>query len=126
MASSKINKIVKYAKFAPVIVCGIPKDVFEGAVIIDANIPSKELGIVNSLKGLKYPEWYLKLKKNDIKILVINLIDSIPCEEQEKFYEILKYKEITNTALPEKTRVIVLANDIEKVADSIRRLCLIY
>lgn len=124
MLSQKIEEILSLSKVSPIIVCGLSSKMFENAVVIDAKIDSSKLGITNTKDGLKYPEWFLDLKNKEI--LIIDQIDSISKEEQEKFYELLKYKEITNTALPENIKIIVLAKDIKNVAGSTKRLCLIY
>ena len=126
MLSQKIDEIVKLSKISPVIVCGLSCKIFDGAVTIEASIPSSKLGIVNTKNGMKFPDWYLELKNNNKNLLIINLIDTISDEEQEKFFELLKYKEITNTALPKNTKIIVMAKDIKNVSSSIKRLCVIY
>ena len=125
MLSEKISEIKKLSEISPVIVCGISKNMFQNSVVVDAKIPSKQLGIISTKDGLKYPDWYVELKNNK-EFLIIDFIDSIPTEEQDKFYELIKYKEITNTALPKKTKIIVIAKDIKNVSETIKRLCMIY
>ena len=57
----------------------------------------------------------LNQKKNkDIKILVIDKIDSISKEEQVKFIEILKYRKVSTFELPKDIVIIVTANKISK------------
>ena len=126
MVSQKIVEIEKLANVSPVIACEMSSDAFDGAVVVDAKISSTQLAALNTKDGLRFPDWYLKLEKNDKKLLVIDNIDDIDAEEQEKFYEILKYKEISNTALPKNTKIIVIAKNNKKVADIIRQLCLVY
>ena len=126
MLSQKINEILKLSQVSPIIVCELSSKIFENAVVLEANISSSQLGIVNTKNGLKYPDWFLNLKDKTKDTLIINLIDSIPTEEQEKFYEILKYREITNTALPEDIKIILTAKNIKNVSQSILRLCMIY
>ena len=126
MVSQKIVEIEKLANVSPVIACEMSSDAFDDAVVVDAKISSTQLAALNTKDGLRFPDWYLKLEKNDKKLLVIDNIDDIDAEEQEKFYEILKYKEISNTALPKNTKIIVIAKNNKKVADIIRQLCLVY
>ena len=125
MLSQKIKEVAELSKIAPIVVSGVPSKLFDDAVVIDASISSKELGIVNTKDGPKYPEWFLKLKSSNIKFLVIDGIDKLAEYDQGKFYEILKYRQITNVDLPKKIGIIVTAKDVFDVADSIKNLCMI-
>ena len=125
MLSQKIKEVAELSKIAPIIVSGVPSKLFDDAVVIDANISSKELGVVNTKDGPKYPEWFLKLKSNGVKFLVVDGIDKLEEYEQGKFYELLKFKQITNVNLPKKIGIIVTAKDVFDVAESIKNLCMI-
>ncbi len=111
------------ARIAPVLIKDIDKKTFNDAVIIDSSIDSKDLGVVNTAKGINYPKWYDELLKLDFNILIIKDIDKIEKYEQEKFYEILKYKEISNIKLPKGLQIFVTYSNIDNVADSIISLC---
>lgn len=120
----KINEIKELSKTSPVLAIGIPLSMFGQSTIIEATIPSKNLGIVNTAKGLKAPSWFYKIIKDKASHqIIITNIDSIDKESQEKFYELLKYKAISNTELPADCKIIVLANDLKKVSETILRLC---
>ena len=125
MLSQKINEIIKNSKISPIIVTGISAKIFNDAVILDAMIDSKELGIINTKEGPKYPAWFLELKKSSSKQLIINSVDEIDEYEQGKFYEMLKFKQISNIDLPKNTGIIVIAKDTDFVADSLKNLCMI-
>ena len=55
--------------------------------------------------------------------IVIKDLDKIDEYDQEKFYEILKYKAISNIDLPKDCNIIVTSNDIKKVSANIISLC---
>ena len=79
--------------------------------------------MVNTDKGIKYPKWYDEIVKLDYRILIIKDIDKIEEYEQEKFYELLKYKEISNFKLPKDLKIFVTYSNLDNVADSIISLC---
>ena len=51
---------------------------------------------------------------NEIKLLVIDKIDTISKEEQLKFCELLEYRKISTFELPKNCVIIVTANEINK------------
>ena len=123
---SKIIEIIKLSKTAPVLAVGFAANLFENSTIIEANIPSKSLGIVSTATGVKMPNWlYGIMKGKSSHQIVINGIDSIEKENQEKFYELLKYKAISNIELPSDCNIIVTAKDLKNVSETILRLCLL-
>jgi hypothetical protein len=124
--NSKINEIKELSKTSPVLAVGIPLAMFGESTIIEASIPSKSLGIINTAKGIKAPSWFYGIVKgNESHQIIINNIDSIDKESQEKFYELLKYKAISDVELPADCKLIVLATDLNKVSETILRLCLL-
>ena len=60
------------------------------------------------------PEWLNKLEGSTSTILVIDKIDSIPKNEQTKFVEILKYRQVSTFELPKKTVIVVTAKEINE------------
>jgi len=124
--STKINKIKELSKTSPVLALGIPLEKFEDSTIIEANAPSEHFGIINTAKGVKAPSWFYGIMKgNKSHQIIINNIDLIDKESQEKFYELLKYKAISDVELPADCTIIVLASDLKKVSETILRLCLL-
>lgn len=115
--------VYENAKIAPVLIKDIDKKILNDAVVIDSTINSNDLGVVNTDKGIKYPKWYDEIVKLDYRILIIKDIDKIDEYEQEKFYELLKYKEISNFKLPRDLKIFVTYSNLDNVADSIISLC---
>ncbi len=119
-----LNEIEKLSAVSPVLVAGLAKENFKNAEILPANIASKDLGIVNTSKGLKAPMWFEHVLKSDIiNTIVIDGIDSIDIESQEKFYELLKYKTISSIEFYKEIKIVVLYKDLKKVSPSILSLC---
>ena len=119
------TKVLDYAKISPVILQNGNLDDFKNAIILNASIPSKNLGIVNTKNGLKAPKWFVDVKKGENPIIVINNLDEIDKYNQEKFYELLKYKTISNIELPLNTKIIVLAKNLENISQNILSLCMV-
>ena len=117
------NEISKMLEVSPLIICGTLNRMLESGVIIDASISSIELGIVQTANGPKKSSWLIDLEQNKSKTLVINNIDKIDEYEQQKFVEILKYKTISSISLPQKTKIVVLCNNLNKVSSTILSLC---
>lgn len=126
VSNSKINEIVKLSKTAPVLAVGYSKEQFGQSTIIDGGISSKNLGVVNTATGLRAPTWlYGIMKGKTSHQIIIDGIDLIDKESQEKFYELLKYKAISDIDLPSDCNIIVLAKDLKEVSETIIRLCLL-
>ena len=119
-------KVLDYAKISPVILLNGNLTDFENAIVLESTISSKNLGIVNTEKGLKAPKWIVEAKNQKEPLIVINNLDYIDKYNQKKFYELLKYKAISNIELPVNTRIIILANDLEKISPNIINLCVVY
>ena len=103
------------ANVAPMLVDFISGEDISGAMIVSANIDTKELN--GHYEGIEYipPKWYNDLvNNNNYKILVIDLIDTITKEEQAKFIELLKYRKISTFELPKDCVIIITAKEINK------------
>ncbi len=99
------DKMEMLKSYISVNVCPILIDFwidFTGAIIIPANSKIEELN------------WYDLINDNKAKIIIIKDIDSIPKIEQLKFKELLKYKQINTLKIPENTRIILTAKNINK------------
>ena len=124
--TNTIENIEQLAQQAPVLVIGKKVDDFKNYTLIEADIPSQDLGAINTASGVKFPKWLESIQSGkSSKKIIINNIDSLDVELQEKFYELLKYKTISSMDLPKDCTIIVLANNIENVSDTLQRLCLI-
>ena len=103
------------ANVAPILVDFLSGQDFENAIVLPANIDSREL--TGHYEGMifKPPLWLDEiLGENKSKILVIDKIDMISKEEQLKFCELLEYRKISTFTLPENCIIIVTANEINK------------
>lgn len=123
----KLSKkdILVLTENSPVMILGGKADDFENAVILDANISSSFLAVLNGANGLLKPDWLLNLESKKSRLLVVNNLDKVEKYEQEKFYEILKYKTVSNISLPKYTKIIVLAKNLKNINENILRQCLV-
>ncbi len=103
------------ANIAPVLVDFISGEDLDDAIILPADINTKELnGHYNGIDFVP-PKWFSKiLNTGNSRILVIDKIDSITKEEQTKFIELLKYRKISTFELPKNVIIVVTANEINK------------
>ncbi len=107
----------------PMIITGLTAKNFPTAVVLPSSCPSENLASENAIWLKEISEKSKSLKQF---MLVIDKIDSISEEEQEKFYGLLKYKSINGINLPKNMQFILTASNIDKVSKRIQSLCLIY
>lgn len=103
------------ANVAPVLVDFISGKDVKGAVVIPANIDSKELN--GHYDGIDFmpPKWLSEITEtNESKFLIIDKIDSISKEEQLKFCELLEHRKISTFELPKSCVIIVTVDEINK------------
>ncbi|MBE5746050.1 MAG: hypothetical protein E7359_02050 [Clostridiales bacterium] len=113
----------------PIILENVSSKDFETSVVLPANINSSELGIKIDDKGLCYPSWLNNIKKQEGEntiLLVIDKLDEISFEEQEKFYGIIKYKGVNGYKFPSETQIIITVKNKDNVSKKISSLCLSY
>ena len=116
MNDAKRELLMNYIKsnVAPILVdfidgCSIPN-----CVVLPANCEITELnGHYDNVEFVS-PEWLNKLEGSTPSILVIDKIDSIPKNEQTKFVEILKYRQVSTFELPKNTVIVVTAKEINE------------
>lgn len=111
----------------PIIIEGVEIANIPYDVVIPASIPSRNLGIIPTEKGLVCPTWVkeitrLSQKQNPI-ILCIDGLDSILIQDQEKFYGLLKYKAINGYKFPQKTQIVITATNVANISEKILGLC---
>lgn len=121
----RYNNLEDTAKVSPVLVAGVNASEFENAVVLSGDINSKELGIVNESAGLRKPEWLKEYEKKGCDTIVIDGIDKVDVEEQEKFFELIKYKTISSVEFEKSPKIIVIYKNIDKVSQNISSLCAI-
>ena len=117
MNDVKREFLMSYIKsnVAPILVDFIDGNNIPNSVVLPANLEISELnGHYENIEFVS-PEWLNKLKSyNTPTILVIDKIDSIPKNEQTKFVEILKYRQVSTFELPKNTVIVVTAKEINE------------
>lgn len=116
MNDAKRELLMSYIKsnVAPILVDFIDGNSIPNSVVLSANCEMTELnGHYNNTEFVS-PEWLNKLEGSTPTILVIDKIDSIPKNEQTKFVEILKYRQVSTFELPKNTVIVVTAKEINE------------
>lgn len=117
MNDAKRELLMSYIKsnVAPILVDFIDGNNIPNSVVLPANLEISELnGHYDNIEFVS-PEWLNKLKNsNTPTILVIDKIDSIPKNEQTKFVEILKYRQVSTFELPKNTVIVVTAKEVNE------------
>lgn len=117
MMENKRELLLSYIKsnVAPILVDFLSANDIKNAVILPADIDSKELN--GHYDGVDFlpPKWMSEiLGTNASKILIIDKIDSVSKEEQLKFCELLEHRKISTFSLPENCVILVTANEVNK------------
>lgn len=122
----KLKEILSNNKSWSIIIEGLDAKLIKDAVIINANINSQDLGIKIDSNGYIYPKFISELENNKTKILIIDELDEISKEEQEKFYGLIKYKGINGYKFPKETQIIITTktNGLNKISQDILNLTL--
>ena len=116
MNDAKRELLMSYIKsnVAPILVDFIDGNSIPNCVVLPANLEITELnGHYDNVEFVS-PEWLNKLEGSTPTILVIDKIDSIPRNEQTKFVEILKYRQVSTFELPKNTVIVVTAKEINE------------
>ena len=116
MNDAKRQLLMSYIKsnIAPILVDFIDGSSIPNSVVLPANLEITELnGHYDNVEFVS-PEWLNKLEDSTPTILVIDKIDSIPKNEQTKFVEILKYRQVSTFELPKNTVIVVTAKEINE------------
>lgn len=117
MNDAKRELLMGYIKsnVAPILVDFIDGENILDSVVLPAICDKTELVGYYESGEYKAPNWLNKLNESKIvPILVIDKIDSIEKEEQTKFVEILKYKQVSTFELPKNTVIVVTAKEINE------------
>ena len=116
MNDAKRELLMSYIKsnVAPILVDFIDGSSIPNCVVLPASCEITELnGHYDNVEFVS-PEWLNKLEGSTPTILVIDKIDSIPKNEQTKFVEILKYRQVSTFELPKNTVIVVTAKEINE------------
>lgn len=113
MNDVKRELLMSYIKsnVAPILVDFIDGNSIPNSVVLPASCEITELNGHYDNTEFVSPEWLNKLKTSTPTILVIDKIDSIPKNEQTKFVEILKYRQVSTFELPKNTVIVVTAKE---------------
>ena len=116
MNDAKRELLMNYIKsnVAPILVDFIDGNSIPNSVVLPANLEITELNGHYDNTEFVSPEWLNKLEGSTPSILVIDKIDSIPKNEQTKFVEILKYRQVSTFELPKNTVIVVTAKEINE------------
>lgn len=116
MSDAKNELLMSYMKsnVAPILVDFVDGNNISNSVVLPANLEISELNGHYDNVEFVFPEWLNKLEGSTSPILVIDKIDSIPNNEQTKFVEILKYRQVSTFELPKNTVIIVTAKEINE------------
>ena len=117
------DKILKYLEISPVLTNQHTSEDFPSAFILNANIDSKDLGIVNTADGIKKPKWVDIVNNFKKEYILIDGLDTIDIYEQEKFYELLNYNTISGVEFSLPVKIIVTYKNLDKVNTNIKSLC---
>lgn len=116
----------------PIILDGVGCELFSGSIVLDARIPSNQLGVISTQRGFLLPTWLKELRQKSKKLqrvlLIISNLDEVVTDEQEKFYGILKYKGINGCAFGENVQILIpiKKGTINKISEKIQSVSLLY
>ncbi len=116
----KKELFISYVKsnVAPILVDFIDASLIPNSVIIESNISLSDLVGDNGV-----PSWYLELTcDSSSKFLVINNIDLISKEEQLKFIELLKDREVCEYRIPDNVVIVLCASNKGNIDERIYSL----
>ena len=126
----KLLQILQDNQQWPLMIQGVAGVNFPNAVVIPAQIPASELGLMPALDGYKYPKWVMsilvKAKKSKRVLLCIDSLDSLAMDEQEKFYGMLKYKGLNGFKFPAGLQIILATKNSANVSPKIASLVMAY
>lgn len=116
MNDTKKELLMSYIKgnVAPILVDFIEGNSIPNSVILPASCEITKLNGHYDNTEFVPPKWLNKLETSALTILVIDKIDSIPKNEQTKFVEILKYRQVSTFELPKNTVIVVTAKEINE------------
>ena len=129
MNKDRITLLENYIKtgVAPLLVEGVSSDLFNNSVILKSNMDKSELN--GHYEDVEFcpPIWYKELlekSKSGHVLLVIENINDVSVEEQNKFIEILKYNKVSTFELPKNCLIIVTCSDLnnKKISEEVYSL----
>lgn len=129
MNKERLSLLENYIKagVSPLLVKDISSNLFSNSVVLKSTIDKSELN--GHYENVEFcpPIWYKELlekNKSGYVILVIENINEISIDEQNKFIEILKYNKISTFELPKNCLIIVTCSDLnnKKISEEVYSL----
>lgn len=117
-----INAYIR-ANVAPILIDFLEAKDISNSVILPANLSKDEL--VGHYEDINYcpPSWYKTLMEDKDKfVIVIDQLDLIPQDEQLKFIEIIKYKQVSTFEIPEDYRIVITTKNRKAISEEIQSL----
>ena len=114
--SRNIEFLKEYIKanICPILIDFLDSKYIPNCILLPSNINIKDLDGHYKNEDYLPPEWYSKLLSENKNVIVIDNIDSIHIEEQDKFLELIKYRKISTFDLPNDVVIIITAKKINK------------
>ena len=120
-AKNKLSKVLSDNAKNPLIIVSDEDIVLENTITINATISERDLHIESM--------WHKKIMlrhSNKHLFLVINGLDNIEAEEQDKFSHLLKDRRSGTFKLPDYVQIVIPVKDKEKVSKQIKSLSLLW
>ena len=120
-AKNKLSKVLSDNTKNPLIIVSDEDIVLENTITINATISERDLHIESM--------WHKKIMlrhSNKHLFLVINGLDNIEAEEQDKFIHLLKDRRSGTFKLPDYVQIVIPVKDKEKVSKQIKSLSLLW
>lgn len=120
-ARNKLSKVLSDNAKNPLIIVSDEDIVLENTITINANINERDLHIESM--------WQKKImlrNSNKHLFLIINGLDNIDVEEQNKFAHLLKDRRSGTFKLPDYVQIVIPVKDKEKVSKQIKSLSLLW
>ena len=120
-AKNKLSKVLSDNTKNPLIIVSDEDIALENTITINATINERDLHIESM--------WQKKIMlrhSNKHLFLVINGLDNIEAEEQDKFSHLLKDRRSGTFKLPDYVQIVIPVKDKEKVSKQIKSLSLLW
>lgn len=119
MSINKAEVLENYIKagISPILLEEVSVEMFNNAVILEADCDSELLNGYYEDINFVAPSWYnevVEKSKNNYSLLVINELNKIPQDEQSKFLELFKYKKVSTFDLPENCVIVVTGSNLKE------------
>jgi len=114
--SRNIEFLKEYIKanVCPILIDFLESSYIPNCILLSSNIDLKELDGYYENENYLPPKWYSKLINDNKNVIVIDNIDSIDKNEQDKFLELIKYRKVSTFDLPSDVVIIITAKNINK------------